>query len=544
MYSVLIVDDEVHAVKAIEAAIDWDKLQVSEVYTAYNIRQAKEVFNQHAIDLMLCDIEMPQGSGLELLEWVREKYQRTESVFLTCHADFEFAKQAMKLGSLDYILKPIPYAELEKVIVKATDKINKDSELTQFSEYGQYWFKQQPIMTERFWLDILNQSIPAYESSIKEAAAERYLPYMEHLRHLPILISVQRWCKKLSVRDEKIMEIALRNAAEETILNHGVSGHLVQWEKDKLVALLPLDHNEETELAALREACNLFIAACNAYFYCDLSCYIGEPVPSYQLSAMTRRLASLDQDNVSLSNIVVYTNGRSSQTPDMKLPDLSLWAVLLKEGSKGKLLAAIDAHLKECIRLGTLDAKRLHTFHQDFLQMMYYMLQLKGIQAHQLFGDDESIELSGRASRSVTDIYAWIEHIVTKAADYAKSVEETQTVVERVIAYIKLHQNKEITREELANHVFLNPDYLTRLFKKKMGLSISDYLLNERLQVAKELLMKTDMPVSGIAVHVGYANFSHFSRMFKKYAGVNPLEFRQKYEQEQQEHGNGRKTLT
>lgn len=536
MYSVLIVDDEVHAVKAIESAIHWDKLQVSEVYTAYNIRQAKEIFDQQAIDLMLCDIEMPQGSGLELLEWVREKYPKTESVFLTCHADFEFAKQAMKLGSLDYILKPIPYAELEKVIVKATDKINKDSELAQFSEYGQYWFKQQPIMTERFWLDILNQTIPAYETSIKEAATERYLPYMEHLRHLPILISVQRWRKKLSVRDEKIMEIALRNAAEETILNHGASGHLVQWEKDKLVALLPMEINDEPELAALRDACSLFISASNAYFYCDLSCYIGEPVPSYQLSAMARRLTGLDQNNVALSNIVLHTSGRSSLTPEMKLPDLSLWAVLLKEGSKDKLLAAIDAHLKECIRLGTLDAKRLHTFHQDFLQMMYYMLQLKGIGAHQLFGDDESIELSGRASRSVTDMYAWIDHIVTKAADYAKSVEETQTVVERVIAYIKLNQNKEITREELANHVFLNPDYLTRIFKKKTGLSISDYLLNERLLVAKELLMKTDMPVSAIAVHVGYANFSHFSRMFKKYAGLNPLEFRQNYELKKQGH--------
>jgi two-component system response regulator YesN len=526
MYSVLIVDDEVHAVKAIESAIDWSKLQISEVYTAYNIRQAKDIFDKQSVDLMLCDIEMPQGSGLELLEWVREHYPKTESVFLTCHADFHFAKQAMKLGSLDYILKPIPYAELEKVIASATAKIDKDSELAQFSEYGQHWFKQQPIMTERFWLDVLNQTIPASESAIKEASLERFLPYSEHMRHLPLLVSVQHWRKKLSMRDEKIMEMALRNAAAETILDHGTLGHLVQWEKDKLLVLIPADNLEQVEWDKLRECCSLFIAACNAYFYCEISCYIGEPVPSFKLSAMARRLADMDQNNVAHSNIVLST-GESSRSSEMKLPDLSLWAVLLKEGSTAKLQTAIYEHLQECIRTSTLDAKRLHTFQQDFLQMMYYMLQLKGIQAHQLFGDDESIELSGRAARSVTDMCAWTSHIVDKATDYARSVEDAQNVVDRVISYIKQNQNKEITREELANLVFLNPDYLTRIFKKKTGLSISDYLLQERLQVAKELLVKTDMSVSAIALHVGYANFSHFSRMFKKYAGVNPLEYRQ-----------------
>ncbi len=526
MYSVLIVDDEVHAVKAIESAIDWDKLQISEVYTAYNIRQAKDIFSRHSVDLMLCDIEMPQGSGLELLEWVREHYSKTESVFLTCHADFHFAKQAMKLGSLDYILKPIPYAELEKVIEAATAKIDKDSELAQYSEYGQHWFKQQPIMTEHFWLDVLNQTIPASETAIREAAHERLLPYAESVRYLPLLISVKHWRKKLSVRDEKIMEMALRNAAAETILNHGTIGQLVQWDKDKLVALIPGNHAEHLQTDTLKESCSVFIAACHAYFYCEISCYIGEPVPSDKLSAMARRLAGMDLNNVAHSSIVLHT-GESSRSEEMKHPDLSLWAVLLKEGSTDKLQTAIYEHLQECVQTGTLDAKRLHTFQQDFLQMMYYMLQMKGIQAHQLFGDDESIELSGRAVRSVTDMCAWTKHIAAKATDYARSVEDTQTVVDRVIAYIKQNQNKEITREELANLVFLNPDYLTRIFKKQTGLSISDYLLQERLQVAKGLLIQTDMSVSAIALHVGYANFSHFSRMFKKYAGVNPLEFRQ-----------------
>ncbi|MGO4274510.1 helix-turn-helix transcriptional regulator, partial [Paenibacillus sp. TAF58] len=90
-------------------------------------------------------------------------------------------------------------------------------------------------------------------------------------------------------------------------------------------------------------------------------------------------------------------------------------------------------------------------------------------------------------------------------------------------------------REEIANHVFLNPDYLTRIFKKETGMAVSDYLFHERLKLAQELLAKTDMPISAVASHIGYANFSHFSRMFKKHTDLNPIEYRQLHQPVQSE---------
>jgi two-component system response regulator YesN len=74
----------------------------------------------------------------------------------------------------------------------------------------------------------------------------------------------------------------------------------------------------------------------------------------------------------------------------------------------------------------------------------------------------------------------------------------------------------------------LNPDYLTRVFKKETGLSISDYVMGQRLGMAADLLSSTDLPVGAIAAKVGYANFSHFSRMFKKHTGLGPIEYRTK----------------
>jgi two-component system response regulator YesN len=81
MYRLLIVDDEIHAVNGIKSGLQWDELSIVEIHTAYNNRQAKEVFAEHEIDLMICDIEMPQGNGLELLAWVRRTTGRRNAYF-------------------------------------------------------------------------------------------------------------------------------------------------------------------------------------------------------------------------------------------------------------------------------------------------------------------------------------------------------------------------------------------------------------------------------------------------------------------------------
>lgn len=80
-YQMLLVDDEVHAIEGVKSDLDLDKLEITELFTANSVKQAKDVFNREIIDIMICDIEMPKGNGLELLAWVREHHQNTETIF-------------------------------------------------------------------------------------------------------------------------------------------------------------------------------------------------------------------------------------------------------------------------------------------------------------------------------------------------------------------------------------------------------------------------------------------------------------------------------
>ena len=121
---VIIVDDEIYAVTALVNRMDWTALGFDPPLTAHSMAQAQSLFQSSPADLMLCDIEMPQGSGLELFEWVKSYYPRTECIFVTCHDEYSYLRSAMQLGSCDYVLKPVDYAELTKAVSEVVKRLS------------------------------------------------------------------------------------------------------------------------------------------------------------------------------------------------------------------------------------------------------------------------------------------------------------------------------------------------------------------------------------------------------------------------------------
>jgi two-component system response regulator YesN len=133
---VLIVDDEAYAVNALINRIDWAGFGFEAPLSARSMAQAQSVFLAEKIDLLLCDIEMPQGSGLDLFEWVKAYYPRTECIFVTCHDEYYYLRAAMQLGSCDYILKPVDYDQLRETLKEIVRRIaqRKQSALRQHND--------------------------------------------------------------------------------------------------------------------------------------------------------------------------------------------------------------------------------------------------------------------------------------------------------------------------------------------------------------------------------------------------------------------------
>ncbi|MGG4146459.1 response regulator [Paenibacillus algorifonticola] len=527
MLTLIIVDDEKLLTDSLKGDIDWASLGFDKVFTAYNSRQAKEIFDRESIHLMVCDIEMPQGSGLELLAWVREHHPDTETVFMTCHAEFKLAQRAMQLGSFDYLLKPVPPDELLSVGEKVVAKIMKESEEKQYSRIGQFWSRRQPLIAEQFWLDLLHHVIPSNPDSIKREAGERGIPFDEKLQLLPLLISVKRYHKDFSPRDQKVLEYALKNSGEETLGLEG-QGLLFTTTDRELMALIPIEGDAALLREQFKEKARPLIDYASEYFYCDIAIYIGNAVQGHELNGMVGRLRELDKENIALAkDVFLYDSARKTRET-ITFPDMHAWSIMLKEGHGGRVLVEAKAFLWTAT--ASMDVDSLYRFHHNFLQMVFYVLKIEGIDAQLLFGDDKSADLFRNASRSVPDMVGWMTHIIGRSMDQVRNIRESPSILDKVEQYVNARLDSEqLSREDVAAYMFLNPDYLDRLLKKQTGHSVTELIITKRMALALELLLKTELPVGTIAVQSGYSNLAHFSRRFKRFAGLSPHEYRKKY---------------
>ncbi len=531
MLTMVIVDDEKLFADSLKNEIEWEPLGIGTVYTAYNSRQAKDIYEREQVDFMLCDIEMPQGSGLDLLSWVREHYPRTESVFMTCHADFRYAQRAVQLGSFDYLLKPVSADELCDITRRVVEKINKDKETKQYSRFGEFWARHQPLLAERLWLDIINHTIPSNPELIRKEAEERNIPFDTDMKLLPVLISIQRYNKSFKPRDEKIIEYALINSGAE-LLGIQDSGLLFGLPERNLLALIPVEQNAPEIQEDLQVRGKNFIAIASSHFYCDVSLYIGNEVRSHELTEMLGRLAEWDKNNVIHSNRVWMWRDKPYSQQAIALPDMDIWSVLLKEGHGDQVVTEAEAFLHGLAEEETLDAESLYRFHHNFLQMIYYVLKLNGIEAQLLFDDETSSTMFQSAVRSLTDMIDWMKHTISKAMDYVGTVKQSQPIIKHAENFIlQVLETEDLTREAVAKHVFLNPDYLDRLFKKETGYSVTEFIVSKRMRLAQDLLAKTNLPVGSIASQAGYTNLAHFSRRFKQVVGMNPKDYRSSHKQ-------------
>jgi len=136
--NLLIVDDNVPVVHGIEKIIDKQEFSIDFVFKAFSINKAIEILKKEKIELLISDIEMPDGSGLDLIEWVNEQKICCISIILSSFADFDYAKKAISLGVSEYLLKPVENEELMRAIKKAQQQLSaREIEMKQEKSTGQ-----------------------------------------------------------------------------------------------------------------------------------------------------------------------------------------------------------------------------------------------------------------------------------------------------------------------------------------------------------------------------------------------------------------------
>lgn len=535
MYNLLVVDDEEIAIRGIVKGIDWTDLPISNIYTAYDAEEARSLLTANQIHIIISDIDMPNQSGIDLLEWVNTYSSSSVTIFLTGHADFKYAQQAVQLDCFEYLLKPIDHSLLKACVNEAIDKVRDIEKLEEirsaYSIYYEQWKKQQPVLIERFWQDVLHYRVSTAPRELDSAMSTYGIPLQSNQGIRTVLISIEQWREEWSARDEEIMTYGIKNAAEELLLQ-AEPGIVIQDGNGILYALLYETHGQEgLSPSTLAARCRIFIDQCRAMLHCQLSCYIGDTAEVQNIRNSVHALLELERMNVSGTCAVLMERDHSRKLESHTAPqiDFSEWLLLLESGKRTELSLRIDEcfdHMQE----RKVDYTSMSSFYFGYMNMLFQWFHKKTVMITDVFAKGEW-DIPESTLKSLTRMRSWTHQLSMQLMEYAgKNGKDVSQVVEKIKRYMEEHMGEEFSREQAAEAVYLNPAYLSRLFRKETGSSLTDYLVKLRIAKARADLEKTNNRISDIAVAVGYSNFSHFSKLFKKGTGLTPQEYRKKYQ--------------
>lgn len=187
--TILIVDDEPLAVQGILDGVNWEKLGFEKVLTANSYAEAISVFKNTYVDVLVSDIEMPGESGLKLIEYVNVHSANTECIILTAHDEFDYARTAVRLNCMEYVLKPIRYQLLTEILHRAEEKVALRRKNEQIRQYGEQYIDSLAKETRGETANALEQAVAyieghlAEELSVRDLAAGCYVS-ADHLTRL------------------------------------------------------------------------------------------------------------------------------------------------------------------------------------------------------------------------------------------------------------------------------------------------------------------------------------------------------------------------
>ncbi len=516
---VLLLDDDRFVLASLTQNIDWEKLGFDHVYTARNIAEAGEILSNSQVDLLLSDIDMPNGSGLDLLTWIRENQNDMPVIFLTNYADFEYAQKAVSLKSFHYFLKPIEFDKLIPIIQEATRQLSRQSE-------------QMQKNCESFWHSFLNDEILQNGEDPGEYLSRAHLPYKDTDFFVPVAFDLFPYSltaenelantftdhsDQVSYMKSTFRTVFLEELAPTDVFleYHAVSARYLavfRLEGEKIPSVLSMN-------------CERFIQTVLRERNCVMNAFVGVPSTIGSFREHLGELCSMMTDCLDYDGRVQLLSEYRPVFAPYQPCDSTTLELYLSDGQYSAFLDYCSRYLKQLSRQKSLYAESLDSFQIDVEQTIYAFLLKKGILANKLFHDETCHFLSRNARKSLSNMILYIQYLIGLTKKYLEQ-QSDKSIAQSIQAYVDAHYAEDISWNMLTDIFFLDPDYASRLFKNELGISFKNYLIQKRIDVAKNLLVSTDLPINTIADHVGYGNYSYFTRIFKKVTGMTPVEYR------------------
>lgn len=515
MFSVLIVDDEPKLRLGLQTLIPWKELGYEIVGTASNGKEALAFLEKQNPDVLLVDIRMPGMDGLQLLQEIRSRGMNNRAIVLSGYADFEYARQSLKNGAEDYLLKPVNKEELSSLLQKLHVSLTE--------ERAEKKVQQESHSREWIVYSLLSGAHDLESGSFKDLADSLG---MDWPKYQIVLIAFPGLHPE---EDERI-----RNFRERLVVAYASDGQGVVLNFAPYTVLLlskpPVGEFGRADL--YRELLRL-----SAEIRGEMEAAAGETVPSLlEIPQSFRTARSL------LEHRFFYDKGRLL-TPELPESYRHATAGLLdmspEDGEEAafRLFYSVDVGHAEAIQ-SILDGVAAQMVAEgkdetEIRERFFYLANetvrktSPSLWQESDYSGDPTQFLAGiysqRSIRDLVDYVAAVLERLARCSDYSSRDNE----MKRMLDFIDRHYNENLRLEILSGLFNYSRSYLGQLFKNHTGEYFNTYLDHVRVKKAKELLAR-GMKVYEVAEKVGYPNVNYFHSKFKKIDGQSPSAYQKK----------------
>ncbi|MDO5425717.1 MAG: response regulator [Eubacteriales bacterium] len=498
MYKAVIIDDEPIVLEGLCRMVPWEELGITVAGTARDGRQGKLLIEKIHPQLVITDIRMPEMDGMELIRQVAVEAPETLLIIFSGYSEFQYAKEAISYGVIGYLEKPVDIEELKTAVRRAGKILDERAE-------GQKRQQQEQQKARKEALYRL-MAEPGEEHELPEVLAA--------YRDLPFGLAICEFTGKTdSDRALRVLEEALQEQQGSSFWEIVRSGrrYLFFWQTRQV----------EKKAEKLRQR-----LAGDGY---------GFRLAAVKETAVLQKCGGLYRKAESALEFLGFYQMRGlgffEELGKKERKDLSGYREALQRAIRERSREQVEEAAEQAF--AQMEAEQLwpEQFRQECVEMLYtcveFMAGAKKVQIRDEFLKKElpyeKLESCGNAAEAESYIRKLLANMMEVYQE--QEARELHYKIEKAAAYIRKHYREDISLAQIAEITGMNPTYFSALFKKSMGISYSQYLVQVRMEKAKELL-EAGEKIMDVCEKVGYYNSRHFSECFKKYVKMTPKEYR------------------
>ncbi|TXK85191.1 response regulator [Paenibacillus sp. N3.4] len=530
--NLLIVEDEIRLRNALANNIPWDKHGIEVVGQAGNGKEALRLIDLKKPDIILLDLQMPEMDGLTLARQLRQADPFLKIIVLSGYDDFAYAQAALELGVMKYLLKPAGDEEILKTVLEATERLKSELEQRHNEdELKQKWKQHLPYLINDFFQNWLNGKYEPWEIDQKSKDLQLDLPkedqYAVAVVDMDPLLEIET---RFSREDVPLLKFSLGSIVRESLETTPC------WVSSDYtgctVVVFQLAGNEEPNIAlqkinAMTEKLLFTVQSClKLSASAGISGTTGGREDMNKLYVQAVR--ALQNRIVLGHDLVIPYREEQGREPELKLqPNLEkALEIALETGDADKASETLTA-LWDSGMARAETAWEMHEHILYFGSLFVRMIQKQGWPVREVTGEDYVYFHNHRELSAKEQILSWLQRLIRAYLTYASQRRKLTShgMIKTILSLVENEIDQEMTLHAVADRLYVNSSYLSRLFKQETGKAFSTYVMERKMERAKATLQE-GVRVYDAAAAVGYRDVSYFTRVFRKYWGVTPGEVR------------------